>query len=65
MRNIFIAIALMIGGQLLSIPNAVQAESLPPQESQQELLARRVTELEEALEQLRNEYGARLATIEA
>ena len=65
MRNIFIAIALMIGGQLLSIPNAVQAESLPPQESHQELLARRVTELEEALEQLRNEYGARLATIEA
>ena len=65
MWNIFVVIALTAGGLSLSIASTVEAIPLSSQDAQQEFLNRRVTDLEEALEQLRNEYGARLATIEA
>ena len=65
MWNIFVVIALTAGGLSLSIASTVEAIPLSSQDAQQEFLNRRVTDLEETLEQLRNEYGARLATIEA
>ena len=64
MWNTFVVIALTAGGFSLSIASTVEAIPLSSQDAQQELLNRRVTDLEEALKQLRNEYGARLATIE-
>ena len=63
MWNIFVVIALTAGGLSLSIASTVEAIPLSSQDAQQELLNRRVTDLEEALEQLRKQTWICLPSI--